>query len=306
MKYRLLFLTALILAALQGNAALITTSVESLDFGDVEIGYPVTKKFVVTGTDLNGNINLALEGRHTYFYQVTPETITPEAAAAGVTVTVKCKPVSYYIWPVSIVLSSEGAEDVTDALSAEPFFPDEYFINNQTEEFTAYVGQTVTHKGIIRFADVEVPTDPNQPVDRSNGNDGNIMIGAIPGGGVYSLQLEGADKAHFSARIVKGSNITNVCTIAISYMPRCCGTHEATLKVTCTNAGVPTVTINLHGESTGILGDLSGNGIIDMDDLSTMINCLLVGNRTSIGDINDDGVFNMDDVTTLINRLITE
>jgi hypothetical protein len=67
---------------------------------------------------------------------------------------------------------------------------------------------------------------------------------------------------------------------------------------------VPTVTINLHGESTGILGDLSGNGIIDMDDLSTMINWLLIGNRSSLGDINDDGVFNMDDVTTLINRLI--
>lgn len=308
MKSKLLFAIALILAATQGWAAsaVITASVESLNFGEVEIGYPVTQNFVVTGQNLSDNINLALEGNHTYFYQVTPETITPEAAAAGVTVTVKFLPVSQYIRPVNVVLTSAGADDVLIPLTADPFFPEVMFLNNWTESFTAYVGQMVIHKGAIRFADAEVPTDPNQPVDRSNDENGDVMICAIPGGGNYSFQIAGADKCHFSARIVNASSITNICTVAISYIPRTCGTHDATLKVTCIKAGVPTVTINLHGESTGILGDLSGNGIIDMDDLSTMINCLLMGNRTYIGDINDDGVFNMDDLTTLINRLVTE
>ena len=308
MKSKLLFTIALILAATQGwtASAAITASVESLNFGEVEIGYPVTQNFVVTGQNLSDNINLALEGRNTYFYQVTPEVITPEAAAAGVTVKVKCLPISQYIWPVSVVLTSAGADDVAIPLTADPVFSEVMFLNNNTEDFTAYVGQMVTHKGAIRFADAEVPTDPNQPVDRSNGEDGDVMLCAIPGGGSYSFQIEGADKCHFSARIVKASSITNICTVAISYIPRSCGTHDATFKVTCIKAGVPTVTINLHGESTGVLGDLSGNGIIDMDDLSTMINWLLIGNRSSLGDINDDGVFNMDDVTTLINRLITE
>lgn len=309
MKSKLLIVIAFILATVQGWAAspIITASAESLNFGDVEIGYPLTKNFVVTGQNLNENISLALEGRHTYFYQVTPETITPEAAAAGVTVTVKCLPVSQYIWPVSVVLTSAGADDVSIPLTANPFFPEVMFINNHNEGFTAYVGQMVTHSGTIRFADAEVPTDPYQPVDRSNGDDGDIMIGAIPGGGVYSFQIEGADKCHFSARIAKASTITNICTVAISYVPRSCGTHNATLKVNCSKAGVPTVTINLHGESTGVLGDLSGDGVIGLDDLTVMINWLLNSARnTSIGDVNDDGQFNLDDLTTLINRLLND
>lgn len=90
MKSKLLFAIALILATAQAWAAsaVITANVESMNFGEVEIGYPVTQNFVVTGQNLNDNINLALEGRNTYFYQVTPEVITPEAAAAGATVTV--------------------------------------------------------------------------------------------------------------------------------------------------------------------------------------------------------------------------
>ena len=309
MKSKLLFAIALILATAQAWAAsaVITANVESMNFGEVEIGYPVTQNFVVTGQNLNDNINLALEGRNTYFYQVTPEVITPEAAAAGATVTVKCLPVSQYIWPVNIVLTSTGADDVVIPLTADTFFPEVMFVNNQIQNFTAYAGQMVTRTGAIRFADAEVPTDPNQPVDRSNGEDGDVMLSAIPGGGIYSFKIEGIDKAHFSARIVKASTIANICTVAISYVPRYCGTHDATLKVTCSKAGVPTVTINLHGESTQVLGDLSGNGIIDIDDLSTMINWLLMGIRnTSIGDMNDDGEFNMDDLTTLINRLLNE
>lgn len=310
MKSKLLFAIALIIQAAQvwAASAVITTNVQSLDFGEVEIGYPVTQTFVVNGQNLNGNINLALEGRNTYFYQVTPRVITPEAAVAGATVTVNCLPVSQYIWPVNVVLTSAGADDVAIQLTAVPAFPEAMFVNNQTEDFTAYAGQMVTHTGAIRFADAEVPTDPNQPVDRSNGNeDGDVMLSAIPGGGIYSFKIEGDDKSHFSARIVKSSAITNICTVAISYAPRYCGTHDATLKVTCTKAGVPTVTIHLHGQSTQVLGDLSGNGLIDIDDLSTMINWLLTGVRsTSIGDINDDGKFNMDDLSMLINRLLNE
>jgi hypothetical protein len=309
MKSKLLIAIALILATAQGwaTSAVITPSVESLNFGEVEIGYPVTQNFVVTGQNLSDNINLALKGRNTYFYQVTPESITPEAAAAGVTVKVKCLPVSQYIWPVSVVLTSAGADDVDIPLTADPVFPEVMFVNNWTEDFTAYAGQMVTHTGSIRFADAEIPTDPNQPVDRFNSEDDDVMLCAIPGGGNYSLKIEGTDKSHFSARIVKASTIINICTVAISYVPRYCGTHDATLKVTCANAGVPMVTINLHGESTQVLGDLSDNGIIDIDDLSTMIDWLLTGVRnTSICDMNDDGVFNLDDVTTLIDHLLSE
>ena len=84
MRNRVLLFIALIIAALQAQAAVITASVEQVDFGPVEIGYPVSMQFTVTGSDLTGDIDLTLDGRHTHFYQVTPAVITPEAAGSSV------------------------------------------------------------------------------------------------------------------------------------------------------------------------------------------------------------------------------
>lgn len=304
MRNRVLLFIALIIAALQAQAAVITASVEQVDFGPVEIGYPVSMQFTVTGSDLTGDIDLTLDGRHTHFYQVTPAVITPEAAATGATVTVKCLPVSAYIWPVDLVLSSPGAQDVTVGLTADPFYPAELLINNQRLEFTASVGQIVGHWGTIRFADAEIPTDPNQPVVR---NHGGLTLDAIGpnAGDVYSLVIDGADSNHFTARIAKSSAITNICTVAINYAPRAIGSHDATLTVYCKNAGVPTVTIKLHGEAQSVLGDLSGDGLLDITDVVSMIGLLQLGEPMhDLSDINSDGVFNISDVTITINKLL--
>jgi hypothetical protein len=302
MRYRILLLFALILATARVQAAEIAVNVDHLDFGEVEIGYPVVKIFTVTGYDLSENINLSLEGRHTYFYEVTPETITPEAAANGVMVKVKCLPVSQYNWPVNLVLSSSDADDVVIPLSAELYFPANQFVNNQTERFTANVGQFVTHTGYIRFADVEVPHDPNTPVIRSYGD--MIDFGyIIPTD--YSLEIEGADSPNFIVRFVKASVIAKICTVAITYAPRSIGSHSATLNVHCAKAGVPTVTINLRGEAESIVGDLSGDGIISITDVVGMIGLLMkADDAPSFSDVNGDGLFNISDVTMMIRYLL--
>lgn len=301
MKHRILFLLVLLLAVFQGRAGVITADVESLNFGEIEIGYPVTLKFNVTGQDLTDNINLTLEGRHTYFYEVTPETITPDAAAAGVTVKVKCKPVSEYNWPVNLVLSSPDAESVAIPLDAEPFYP-ETFVNNRAEEFTAHVGQIVTRRGAIRFADYEVPTDPNTPVVRSN----SPMLNVAPNySNNYSFTIEGEDSNCFSAMIVKSSSIVNICTVAINYVPLSCGTHSATLKVYCQTAGVPLVTIPLRGESNSVLGDLNADGSIGITDVVDMIGLLMtLDAEPELGDVNCDGMFNITDVTLTIGKIL--
>ena len=249
--------------------------------------------------------NLSIEGGNNSYYQVTPETITPQDAANGVVVTVMCKPFSVYFWQANILLSSTGADDVVIPITVDPYFPAEMFYNNHTEQFGAYVGQIVTHTGTIRFADAEVPHDPTTPVDRGNGGltmdvDGTGLID-----NAYSLSIEGADPINFSARLVKTSTITNICTVAISYAPHSLGSHQATLKVNCSRAGVPTVTIPLRGDSTGVLGDMDNDGLLDIVDVTKMIDGLLNGHEVDgRADLDCDGTFNICDVTLLINRLL--
>lgn len=313
MKYRLLFLMALILAMgqewasadeLNGNAT-ITASVESVDFGDVEVGYTVVKSFRVYGHGLSDNINVTLDGRGSHFYQVTPETIDAQAAENGVKVTLKCNPISTYFWPADVVLSSTNADDVVIPVSAEPYYP-EFFLSKQTVQFEAYAGQMVTKTGAIRFADAEVPPhDPNTPVVMLN-------LDMSAGGNLsddYSITLDGADKCQFAAYIVKSSAIAKICTVAITYMPRTTGSHDATITAYCSRAGVPDFTFYLHGESTDVLGDLNNDGRLSVGDVAGMIDLLLNGDDNEfnqISDFNNDGRFSIADVAGFINLLLEQ
>ena len=287
MKYRLLFLFVLFIAAFQAQAAEIAVSVESVDFGAVEVGYPVSTTFNVTGINLTDDINLTVLGRKSDFYTVTPQTITPQDAASGVTVTVKCSPVSQYISPANVVLTSLNAEDVIIPINVSPYYPAEMFLSNQAQQFTAQVGQIIARSGAIRFADAEVPHDPNTPVVRSNGS-------TLPLGSSW-----------LSTDYVKSSSITNICTVNIVYSPHSTGTHAATLKVTCSKAGVPVVTIPLQGESTGILCDLDDNGLLNVSDVTSMIHLVLSSSEDPThGDFDGDGRCNVTDVTKLISYLL--
>lgn len=301
MRIRHFFMAALLLTTLQGWAApaVINAGVETLDFGDVELGYPVTKSFMVTGTDLNGNIDLALEGRHTSFYVVTPTTITPEDAASGVVVTVKCSPSSSYILGANIKLTSVDAEDVVIPITVNVYTPD-MFSKNKTEYFTAPANGFSKRTGVVRFADADIPPypDPNTPVVRSVGT-----AYVVPD--CYSLSIEGADALQFTARIVRGSFITNICTVEITYAPHKCGTHTATLNLNCTKAGVPWMSIPLQGEATEILGDVDGDGVLDIGDVTGFINLMITGGEIpSRADLDSNGEVNISDITLLISRLL--
>lgn len=314
-KSVLLFIAALMLLAARGWAApavgsepaVISVSVDALDFGDLELGYPVVQNVTVTGENLTGDINLAVESEHAYFYQVTPATITPEQAANGATVKVKCLPVSSYVKPANIRLTSLGAEDVLIPITANPCFPDDMFAYNQTQEFSAYAGGVTSRTGAVRFADAEIPPDPNQPVDRSVGIGDDVDLNLIDLPGVYSLAITGDDASCFTASIVKKSTLINMCTVRVSYIPKSCGTHTATLLLHCATAGVPEISIPLRGESDGILGDLDGNGVLGIRDVTGMINLLLVGeDNLECADFNCDGKVSISDVTCLISRLLSD
>lgn len=233
----------------QGGSPVITASGDMLDFGAVEVGYPVTATLTVGGQNLTGDIALATQARSVNYFKVSPTTISPEQAAAGVNVTVTYSPGSAYWHEASLVLSSPGAQEVVIPITASPYFPENNWSGGAPVRFTAWVGQSVKADGIVRFADYDVPIDPTQPM--ITGGAAASTVGVFPGldgAGAYSVTVEGCSS--FSARIVKSSALTNLCTVRVTYHPTSLpvdGTDRATLKVTCSKAGVPVVTIPLEG-----------------------------------------------------------
>jgi hypothetical protein len=149
---------------------------------------------------------------------------------------------------------------------------DNRFYDKSTEHFSAIVGQFAARSGYIKFADAELPPDPNTPVVRSS----QVTLNGIDlSSDVYSLSIEGADSDMFTASITQVSASENGCTVRIVYRPTAVGTHTAKLNVYCTNAGSPCTSINLSGEGIAQPGDVDGNGQVGISDVSRLIDLLL-------------------------------
>lgn len=147
---------------------------------------------------------------------------------------------------------------------------DNRFYDKSTEHFTATVGRLAARSGYIHFADAELPPDPDTPVVRASG--------ITPGGSdIYSFSIEGPDASMFSATITSVSASENGCTVRIIYAPTEVGSHTATLKVYCSNAGSPLTTIYLSGEGIARPGDIDGDGRIGVADVSSLIDMILRG-----------------------------
>lgn len=52
-------------------------------------------------------------------------------------------------------------------------------------------------------------------------------------------------------------------------------------------------------------GDVSGDGILGIDDVTSLIDALLDDQTAALGDVDGDGVVTIADVTALIDLLLT-
>ncbi len=255
--------------SLRGESSLISTSVDSINFGSVEVGYPVKKYFNVTGNNLNNDISLRIETRSVNYYKVSPETITPEQADNGVNVTVTYSPGSWWWTDANLILSSPEIEEITIPITADPYYP-ESFSKNQTISLEAYVGQHVYNTGAVRFADAEIPDPIIPPVVVSEFDRQGVSFN-IPAGyeGMenYSVSLTG--DPDFTVRIVKASALANICTVRISYNPSSVGTHQARLTLHCSKAGVPYFDLNLNGTASLLKVDPVLNSVQEQDMTDT-------------------------------------
>ena len=147
-------------------------------------------------------------------------------------------------------------------------------VNPASLQFSTDVGQTTTQTISIKFADAEIPPDPNTPVVMSPSYGNPLQsIGQASGG--YSVSIQGAGSQMFSAEITMGSFTSNACTVKVSYNPSAEGTHQATLNVNCSSAGVPTVSVNLTGSTTSASDDPFTN-------LPTGLGSVTKGNGTGL------------------------
>ena len=125
----------------------------------------------------------------------------------------------------------------------------EMLINPEDLSFNASVGELMTQTIRINFADAEIPPDPNTPVVMSIGN-GDLSQVTTQISDDYSLSIMGGASNMFSAAITMTSITSNSCVVQVFYTPTTEGTHQATLKVYCSTAGVPQVTVNLTGSTS--------------------------------------------------------
>lgn len=65
--------------------------------------------------------------------------------------------------------------------------------------------------------------------------------------------------------------------------------------------------VGLYPNREVLQGDVNGDGIVSIDDLSELIDILLTGNYTgnANADVNTDGQVNIEDLSTLIDYLLT-
>ncbi len=167
--------------------------------------------FIVTGTNLIGNINLSASGSS---FAVTPTTITPEEAANGKSVTVTFSKEIEGTFNGTITLTSEGAESKTVNVTANVAWPvTSGTVTPASLNFETYAGIAVTQT-------ISIENTGNRPFTP-------VFTVAAP----FSI----ADATEIAVGESKSFEVT--------YAPTAAGTHNGTLTVNINNT-ITNVTLN--------------------------------------------------------------
>lgn len=206
----------------------LTVNPTSLSFAGSNTGETYTKTFTVTGTDLQGNVNVAVSGS---YYTVSPSTITAAQAANGATVTVTYKPTVSGNHTGTVTISSSGAESKTVALTGSASKVPSITVDPAQLSMTAEVGQTVTSTFVVTGTNL---TD-------------NL-----------SLSLAGDDYAFsIDTYTILRSGAANGVTVTVSYVPDEVGTNSAV--VTISGGGAQSATVTLNGTATAPVRNITVN-----------------------------------------------
>ena len=170
------------------------------------VGESVTATFNVSGSNLTGDVNLALNDENGV-YSIEPTTITAAEAMNGVDVTVTYTPTALGTDNATITLTSAGAEDVTVALNGTgnllKFAPVMLPANEQFINLTKFRADwtDATPEANVESYTLEVTLKPETPV---------ILDPVL---------LEDADFTSLAAAENSSGQLTNVASSASNYLP---------------------------------------------------------------------------------------
>ena len=176
------------------TSPVISVSSNDIDFGDVIMNNSETKTFNVVGQALTGEVTITLNDDNGVF-AVNPTVISASDAANGYNVTVTFNPNAIQDFYATMVLSSDGAEDVVVNLTGhgliEGYTPvmqpaDSAYVN-LTKFRADWIDQSPTEN--VASYTLEVNTKPDDPVllgslygSNYTGNYTNITLSAPWGG----------------------------------------------------------------------------------------------------------------------------
>ena len=189
----------------------LTVNPTSLSF-NATVGESQTKTFNVTGTNLTGNVMLAVSGAG---FSIDKTTITQNAATNGATVTVTYTPTTGGTHTGTVALTSAGVQQVTVALTGTATTVPTLSANPTSLNFQTTVGTPVTQAFQLSAANLE----------------GNVTL-AVQGEG-FTI-----DKTN----ILPGA--ANNAYVNVTYTPTTFGTTTGTVTITSPNAQTVTVTLN--------------------------------------------------------------
>ena len=204
---------------------IITAEPTSLDFGEITAGTSTTKTFTVTGENLEGNINLALNGSN---YAISQTTITKNSngtANATITVTFNAPANTSGTYTGTITLTSSNANSVTVSLTGKGKYNAPTMSATPTSlSFTGtYVGETASKTFTVTGSNLQ----------------GEITASISGGNGIYSV----------SPTTITAAQAANGATITVTYAPTAVGQSSATVTLSSSNCSP--VTINLSGTALG-------------------------------------------------------
>lgn len=178
----------------------------------------------------------------------------------------------------------------------------------------AYTGASARQARIVLTKDYRLWSLPDTlrlSIDPGEATVKSVTFGLYPNGGKIVYETVTPDS-------VPAGKVTNLDLPTAAWMDAdAMSNYPITLQSVQLNMGTSTTgkeyVLHVRGLSAvyasvaeGIKGDVDGNGVVNANDVTALINLILAGSQPSCGDIDGNWVVNVSDVTALVSQILSQ